>query len=156
NTIVLFFSDNGGPTNLGANNTPLRGAKASTWEGGTRVPAILKWPGHLKAGTKSSQVMQMIDVFPTLAAAAGVKPLNKLPLDGKNMWPNIEGGKTTPRENLYFAVEGETTQWLGVHHGEWKLVREVAQQGGEAKNYLFRIVEDPNEKNDLAAKNPEL
>jgi arylsulfatase A-like enzyme len=48
----------------------LRGAKGSIWEGGTRVPAILKWPGKLKAGTKSSQVMQMIDIFPTLAAAA--------------------------------------------------------------------------------------
>jgi len=155
NTLVMFFSDNGGPTNLGARNTPLRGAKATTWEGGTRVPAILKWPGKLKAGTKSSQVMQMIDVFPTLAAASGVTPRNKLPLDGKNLWSNIQNGKTTPRENLYFAVENETTMWLGVHHGEWKLVRELPVSG-QPKNYLFRIVEDPSEKNDVAAQNPEL
>jgi len=156
NTLVLFFSDNGGPVNQGARNTPLRGAKGSTWEGGTRVPAILKWPGHLKPGTKSSQVTQMIDVFPTLAAAAGVTPRNKLPLDGKSLWSNIQNGKTTARENLYFAVENETTMWLGVHHGDWKLVREVPASGGQPKNYLFRIVEDPTEKNDVAAQNPEL
>jgi len=65
NTLVMFFSDNGGPTNFGARNFPLRGAKGSTWEGGTRVPAVMKWPGHLKPGTKTSQVMQAIDVFPT-------------------------------------------------------------------------------------------
>ena len=65
NTLVMFFSDNGGPTNFGAQNFPLRGAKGSTREGGTRVPAVMKWPGHLKPGTKTSQVMQAIDVFPT-------------------------------------------------------------------------------------------
>lgn len=156
NTIVLFFSDNGGPTTLGARNTPLRGAKATTWEGGTRVPAILKWPGHLKAGSKTSQVMQMIDVFPTLAAAAGVMPQNKLPLDGKNLWPNIQSGKVTPREDLFFAVENDDLIHLGVHHGEWKLVRQEPKNGQPAKNYLFRIAEDPTEKNDLSAENPEM
>ena len=65
NTLVMFFSDNGGPTNFGARNFPLRGAKGSTREGGTRVPAVMKWPGHLKPGTKTTQVMQAIDVFPT-------------------------------------------------------------------------------------------
>src|SRR5712692_352414 len=153
NTLVMFFSDNGGPTNFGARNFPLHGAKGSTWEGGTRVPAVMKWPGHLKPGTKTSQVMQAIDVFPTLAGAAGVTPQNKLPLDGKNLWSNIQGGKTTPREDLYFAVENLNMMYLGVHHCEWKLVREVPVDGGQPKNHLFRIVEDPNEKNDLAAQN---
>src|SRR2546427_10611306 len=55
NTLVLFFSDNGGPTNLGARNTPLRGAQGTTWEGGTRGPPLLKLPGRLKAGTKRWQ-----------------------------------------------------------------------------------------------------
>jgi arylsulfatase B len=100
--------------------------------------------------------MQMIDVFPTLAAAAGVTPRNKLPLDGEDLWSNIQSGKTTERENLYFAVENETTMWLGVHHGEWKRVREVPASGGQPKYYLFRIVEDPTERNDVAAQNPEM
>jgi hypothetical protein len=89
------------------------------------------------------------------ACGRGVTTRNKLPLDGKNLWSNIQNGKTTPRENLYFAVENENTMWLGVHHGEWKLVREVPVSG-QPKNYLFRIVEDPSEKNDVAAQNPEL
>ena len=57
---------------------------------------------------------------------------------------------------MYFAVGNLNMMYLGVHHGEWKLVRAVPAGGGPPKNYLFRIVEDPNEKNDLAAQNPEL
>ncbi|HUQ91621.1 MAG TPA: arylsulfatase [Bryobacteraceae bacterium] len=156
NTLVLFFSDNGGPVNQGARNTPLRGAKASTWEGGTRVPAIMRWPNHLKPGTKSSQVMQAIDVFPTLAAAVGVKPGNRLPLDGRNLWANIQAGKAEPREDLLFAVENGNRMFLAIHHGDWKLVREVPSSGGQPENYLFRIAEDPTESKDLAAANPEI
>ena len=61
-TIVLFFSDNGGPTNQGARNTPLRGAKATTFEGGIRVPAVLRWPGQVRQGEKSKQVFTAMDV----------------------------------------------------------------------------------------------
>src|SRR5690349_20403364 len=87
NTLVLFFSDNGGPTGSGATNTPLRAGKATAFEGGIRVPAIMRWPGHLKPGSSSQQVMTMMDYFPTLTGAAGVKPGNKLAMDGKNLWP---------------------------------------------------------------------
>src|SRR2546427_89632 len=65
NTLVMFFSDNGGPTNFRAREFPLRGGQGSTWGRGTRVPALMKWPGHLKPGTKTPQVMQAIDMFPT-------------------------------------------------------------------------------------------
>lgn len=146
NTLVLFFSDNGGPVAQAARNTPLRGAKGSCWEGGIRVPAILWWAGKLKPGA-CSQVMSVSDVFPTLAAAAGVKPGNRLPLDGKNLWPSISGGRAEPRESLFFAVEAAGRSFA-VHRREWKLVR------NNGTDHLFRIDEDPNEERDLAAKHP--
>jgi len=155
NTLVLFFSDNGGPTANGATNTPLRGAKATTFEGGIRVPAVMRFPGRLKAGSISRQVMTMMDYFPTLAAASGVSPGNRLPLDGKNLWPSITGGKVQPREDLFFVVEGGAGIRLAVHHGEWKLVREETR-AGETRNQLFHIEEDPTESIDVASKNSKL
>jgi arylsulfatase A-like enzyme len=148
NTIVLFFSDNGGPVAQAARNTPLRGAKGSCWEGGIRVPAIIAWAGKLKPGS-SSQVMTAFDVFPTLAAAAGVQTRNRLPLDGRNLWPLVSAGRTEPRESLFFAVEAARSSFA-VHRREWKFVRDAGT------DHLFRIDEDPNEQRDLAAEHPAL
>jgi len=155
NTLVFFFSDNGGPTNLGARNTPLRGAKASTWEGGIRVPALMRWPSRLKPG-KSQQVMAAMDLFSTLASLSGVKPGGKLPLDGRNLWNELSTGKTTQREDLFSAVESGGKLRYAVFHGPWKLVREVGVADGQAENFLFRIAEDPTESKDLASANPEM
>lgn len=152
-TLVLFCSDNGGPVAQGARNQPLRGGKGSAWEGGTRVPAVLRWPGKVRAGATCSQLMSVMDVFPTLAAAAGVKTLNKLPLDGLNLWPEITSGKTRLRENLLFAVESGKAFQYALYHREWKLVREVPYSGSPV-NHLYRIEEDPEEKNDLATAYP--
>ncbi len=151
-TIVFFFSDNGGPVPQGARNTPLRGAKGQTWEGGTRVPALLRWPGKLKPG-KTKQVGAAIDLLPTLSAAAGVKPGNTLPLDGRNLWPMVSSGRSEPRENLFLSVETAGKLRYAVHDGPWKLVREIASDGKSDRSYLFRIEEDMSEKNDLAAAN---
>ncbi len=150
NTIVLFMSDNGGPTNLGSHNR-FRDAKGSTWEGGIRVPAVLRWTAGLKGRRESQQVGTVLDVFPTLASAAGVAPRNRLPLDGKDLWGAIKSGRVEPREDLFFAVDGGAGQpRLAVRRREWKLVRD----GGRSQ--LFRLDEDPKEANDLAAKNPQL
>jgi arylsulfatase A-like enzyme len=156
NTLVLFFSDNGGPVASGATNTPLRAGKATTFEGGIRVPALMRWPGHLPAGSTSHQVMSMMDYFPTLAAAAGISPGNRLPLDGRNLWPSITSGKTEQRDDIFFVVENAATTHFAVHRREWKLVRDEPRQGGAPTNLLFRIAEDPTEKNDLAAREPKL
>jgi arylsulfatase A-like enzyme len=153
NTLVLFFSDNGGPIGLGATNTPLRGAKASAFEGGIRVPAVMRFPGRLKPGGVSQQVMTMMDYFPTLTAACGIKPGNTLPLDGKNLWAALTAGGVERREDLFFVNESRNAVHLAVHHGDWKLVREEPAAGA-AKSYLFRIEEDPIESNDLSSKNP--
>jgi len=154
NTVVLFFSDNGGPIEQGARNTPLRGAKGSVYEGGLRVPAILRWPGHIRSGTRSRQLMTAMDVFPTLAAAAGVAPLNRLPFDGRNLWKHLASGKAAPREDIFFAIErGGRTQYA-VRRNNWKLIREAS--GGEVKDTLYNLEEDPSETTGIAGRNPAL
>ncbi|MBT3410785.1 MAG: sulfatase-like hydrolase/transferase [Halieaceae bacterium] len=162
NTIVLFFSDNGGAAYAtgGADNVPLRGGKGETWEGGIRVVSLMRWPDGLASGKKMNQIMSAMDVFPTLAQAAGVKPANdQFELDGRSMWPALAEGKTIPREELlYFASETPIrgSFMLTAFNDHWKLVQEV-QQGllsATVTNYLFRINEDPNEHNNLAAQFP--
>ncbi|MBT5005685.1 MAG: hypothetical protein HOM95_03250 [Halieaceae bacterium] len=107
-----------------------------------------------------NQIMSAMDVFPTLAQAAGVKPANdQFELDGRSMWPALAEGKTIPREELlYFASETPIrgSFMLTAFNDHWKLVQEV-QQGllsATVTNYLFRINEDPNEHNNLAAQFP--
>lgn len=155
NTIVLFFSDNGGPVALGANNKPLRGAKATTFEGGTRVPAVIRWPSKLKPGGISRQVLTVSDYFPTLAAAAGVKPGNKLPFDGLNLWPQLSRGANIPRENLFLSVHSGGQFRTSLRHREWKLVQEKAATR-QTVTQLFHIGEDPGEKNNLAESNSKI
>ena len=161
NTIVLFFSDNGGAAYSvgGADNAPLRGGKGETFEGGIRVVSIMRWPGHIPAGEQFTAIMTAMDVFPTLASATGVKPLNQRPFDGRNMWPAIAEGKPMPRSELiYFGSETPIYGHfnLTAFNDEWKLVQEIKQDQLETSvtNYLFRIKEDPNEYNNLAQAHP--
>lgn len=149
-TIVLFFSDNGGPVDQGARNTPLRGAKGSVYEGGLRVPAILRWPAHVREGARSRQLMTVMDVFPTLASAAGVTPRNRLPFDGRDLWRGIRAGSENPREDLFFAIERNGRTQYAVRRNEWKLVR---NDDGDA---LYNLDSDPNETRDVAAENAAL
>ena len=163
NTIVLFFSDNGGAAYSvgGADNAPLRGGKGDTFEGGIRVVALLRWPGKVAAGAKMDQIMTAMDVFPTLASAAGIKTRNRRSLDGRDMWPAIAEEKKIPRkEYIYFGSEtpiyGSIS--LTAFNDEWKLVQEVEQEqiSATVTNYLFKISEDPNEYNNLAAAHPDV
>ncbi|MEP5765241.1 MAG: sulfatase-like hydrolase/transferase, partial [Halieaceae bacterium] len=87
NTIVLFFSDNGGAAYSvgGADNVPLRGGKGETFEGGIRVVASMRWPDQLRAGGKLDSIMSVMDVLPTLTAAAGIEASTNFPLDGRSM-----------------------------------------------------------------------
>ena len=165
-TIVLFFSDNGGAAYAtgGADNVPLRGGKGDTFEGGIRVVAALRWPQTVEAGSKMTSIMSAMDVFPTLAAAAGVEPGNTRKLDGRNLWPAIAGtreGVTLPRdEYLFFASETPTRGHFNVtaFNDEWKLVQEIDQGllGATVTTHLFRPAEDPNEYNNVASDHPEV
>ena len=163
NTIVLFFSDNGGAAYSygGANNAPLRGGKGETFEGGIRVVSLLRWPAMLGSGQQFDQIMSVMDVFPTLAAAAGIEAGNTFELDGRNMWPAIVRGETVPLEKpLMFASEIPIygSFKFTAFDESWKLVQEVEQEqlSVTVTNYLFDISKDPNEYNNLASAYPEV
>ena len=161
NTIVLFFSDNGGAAYAtgGADNVPLRGGKGETFEGGIRVVAVMRWPAKLEAGAKMTSIMSAMDVFPTLADAAGIETGNTFELDGRSLWPAIAEGREMPREELlYFASETPISGFfnLTAFDDEWKLVQEIeqGQTAATVTNYLFRIAEDPYEYENLAEQHP--
>lgn len=156
NTIVLFLSDNGGAPAQGSVNAPLRGGKGTTYEGGVHVPAAIRFPGRLPAGTKSQQVITVTDLFPTLTAALGLSPQSKKPIDGMNLWPQIMEGKTVPREPLFFAVKSNERADFryAVLHGEWKLIRTIEEGRPGHADYLFNLTADPAEAKDVRDANP--
>jgi arylsulfatase B len=162
-TIVLFFSDNGGAAYAlgGADNVPLRGGKGETFEGGIRVVSVMRWPGKIPAGSRFESILSVMDVFPTLADAAGVEPRNERKLDGRSLWPAIrEGTPVARRDPLFFGSETPIrgSFSLTAFDDEWKLVQELRQGllSADLSQHLFRIGEDPYEQNDLAAAHPDV
>jgi arylsulfatase B len=162
-TIVVFFSDNGGAAYAmgGADNVPLRGGKGETFEGGIRVVATMRWPGQIPASAKLESIMSVMDLFPTLTEASGVKALNTRKLDGRSQWSAITKGQPSPREDyLFFASETPIRGAfsLTAFNDEWKLVQEVRQGllSADVSNFLFQIADDPNEHNNLAADHPDV
>jgi len=154
-TLVLFASDNGGPVALGATNRGLRDGKGTVYEGGIRSQAILRFPGRIAAGATTRQVMTILDVFPTLAGAAGLRPGAKLPLDGRNLWKELTAARVVEREDLFFAIENQGAQRHAVRRGPWKLVRDIYPDG-RAVNALYQLERDPQEQHDVAAANVKL
>ncbi len=124
NTIVVFFSDNGGQLGNGASNGSLRGEKGTVFEGGIHTLGAIRWPAALKAGKASKQVISVIDWFPTLADAAGIKAIHDQPFDGKSRWKNLREGTAAPPENLVIAHSG-----IAVFNGPWKLVEGSDEKG---------------------------
>ncbi len=163
NTIVLFFSDNGGAAYAsgGADNVPLRGGKGETFEGGIRVVAAMRWPDQIKAGGKVTSMMSAMDVLPTLTAAAGIEASTNFALDGRNMLPAIVDGVSIPRQDyLFFASETPIKGRINLTalNDEWKLVQEMVSglSSIDVTNYLFRIKADPFEYNNLASEYPDV
>ena len=168
NTIIIFTSDNGGnmynevdgtpPTS----NRPLRGGKATLFEGGTRVPCVVVWPGITRAGTRSDAMIQSEDYYPTLLAGLGLASAPGQRFDGVNVLPAFRGeafGRGATFQ--YFPHNPPVPDWLppaiSVHRDDWKLIRIF--HGGEkgAHRYLlFNLRDDLGEKNNLAAQKPEL
>jgi arylsulfatase A-like enzyme len=160
-TVVLFASDNGGFNGFGGDNRPLRGQKGQTFEGGIRVPALIRWPGRLPAGAVRTQTVSAMDVMPTLAAAAGIGLEPGQPLDGRNMWPALRDGEAAPRERpLFFASEIPLPGLIhtAVLDGPWKLVQVLREQATatQVRQLLFRIEDDPYEQNDLSEEHPDV
>lgn len=148
NTLVFFFSDNGGPPVNGSRNTPLNGQKATTWEGGIRVPFFVKWPAKIKASVVYDQPIIQLDVLPTALAAAGAPATSKQPLDGVNLLPYLTGEETgAPHENLYWRFGVQTA----LRQGDWKLLK--VRDDKEPR--LFNLKDDVGEQHDLASAQPE-
>lgn len=145
-TIVIFFADNGGGT--GADNAPLRGAKAQTWEGGIRVPCIVRWPdGGVPSGQVNHEFLTSLELFPSLAAATQAVIPDDLVLDGFNWWPVLRGEIESPRENMFWKRKNR----IAARVGHWKWVDMEGKSGG-----LFDLSKDPGETNDLSEEEPDI
>ncbi len=152
NTLIFFLSDNGGPTgSTTSSNVPLRGYKATTWEGGVRVPFCAQWKGTLPAGATYDKPIIQLDILPTAIAAAGGEVDSAWKLDGVNLLPFLAGAKTDdrPHESLYWRF-GE--QWA-IRDGDWKL---VAANTGSRDGELYNLATDAGELHNLAAEHPDI
>ncbi len=161
NTIVMFFSDNGATRVYGrggGNNAPFRGGKAEVYEGGIRVVSLMRWPDRISAASQLDQTMTVMDVFPTLARAAGVPTKNEYPFDGIDMTPALLSGKIVEHEPIYFSSEIPTYNRFSftVIDGHWKLVQWVDMKplATTVTHELFDLEADPGEYNNLASSYP--
>jgi arylsulfatase A len=159
----MFTSDNGPQKLLGypkaihshGSSGPLRGYKLSMFEGGYREPAVLRWPGHIKAGSESAEPAGFVDLLPTFCALAGVAPPADRTLDGVNIAPLLLEGKAVERPRPFYwqfdyAQEAPWTQSL--RKGPWKLLADA-----DRRNFaLYNVVEDIAEQHDRAAERPDL
>lgn len=147
NTLVVFMTDHGGDPVYGGSNEPFRGGKATLFEGGIRVPCLLRYPGVIQPGTEISQAAWALDFFPTFCSLAGTE-LEEPPLGGEDLLSIISGERRVSRE-LYWELgnheELNRKKWIALLQGNWKYV--VSPGDGEM---LFDIEADPNEEVNLA------
>jgi arylsulfatase A-like enzyme len=140
NTIVIFTNDNGGEWL--ASNGPLFNRKSTVWEGGIRVPALMRWPGHIAAGSESDQVGITMDLTASILAAARAPKIVEAKLEGINLFPILEGRSPQVSRSLYWrSNQGDQR---AVRSGDWKLVVDGSHV------FLFDIRRDIGERNDLA------
>jgi arylsulfatase A len=154
NTLVVFFSDNGG-AGKGANNGGLKGSKMWIYEGGIREPLIMRWPGQIKAGTTENTPVSSIDFYPTFLSVAGIKASEKHLLDGVDFMPLFKGEKLK-RDELYWHYPSETAKSTEkmtsvIRKGDFKLIQFYADNHLE----LYNLKEDRSEEIDLSTKLPE-
>jgi hypothetical protein len=168
NTIIIFTADNGGnmyneidgttPTS----NVPLRGGKATMFEGGTRVPCVIAWPGITTPGSRSDAIVQSEDYYPTLLSGLGLASSPNQVFDGIDILPALKG-EALEREGVfqYFPHNPSVPDWLppaiSVHRGSYKLIRIF--HGGDAgahRHLLYNLQDDIGEKENLALQKPEL
>jgi arylsulfatase A-like enzyme len=148
-TLVIFLSDNGGPTpQTTSSNAPLRGYKAQMWEGGIRIPFMVQWKGRLPEGRVCRRPVISLDLLPTAVAAGGGTVSPDWKLDGVNLLPLLAGETAAvPHETLCWRMVDKRA----IRHGDWKLVVET----GQKQPALFNLAEDIGEKRDLAGAMPE-
>ena len=157
NTLVIFSSDNGGTSwNKVSDNGVLRGGKAEIYEGGFRLGAFAWSPGKIPAGIHITEPVHVIDWYPTLAKLAGATAEQKLPLDGKDIWPVLTEGAKTPHEEILLI--GSRPGQHAIRAGDWKLLLNPTESRERTKSEpveLYNIADDLSEKHNLAAQHPE-
>ncbi len=175
-TLIVFYSDNGGNIHCGleetdvagdkyiapiTSNYPLRGGKGGIHEGGVRVPAVVVWPGVTKPGSRSDVRIQANDLYPTILRMLDVEAPKTHVMDGVDFAKALRG-EDFDRGPMFTHVpgHGNTPQWLppstSVHHGDWKMIRTYHYgKAGEHQYRLYNLREDIGENNNLAAAHPE-
>lgn len=169
-TLFIFASDNGGPSpGSVTSNGPLRAGKGTLYEGGVRACAFAAWDGHIKPGTKVDAPLHIVDWYPTLLKLAGASLEQKLPLDGRDLWPAITEGKPSPHEEIVLNAAPRNG---AIRVGDWKLVLNgqlglsedengaappaAGRKGaGQERVELFNLAADPSEEHNVAGQNSE-
>ncbi len=146
-TLVIFTNDNGG--DRFSDNGGLSKSKMSLWEGGIRVPAFVRWPGTIKAGTVTKQVAVTMDWTATILGAGGAKAHRDFPLDGIDLMPVLKGNKKEIERTLYWRM-AQRAQQKAMRSGEWKYLQD------EKGEYLFNVVTDETETKDLKELQPDI
>jgi arylsulfatase A-like enzyme len=162
NTLIMFTSDNGGPTTRnavnGSRNTPLRGSKCETFEGGIRVPLLMQWPRVLEAGGTYARPVITFDLAATALAAAGGDATDS---DGVDLVPFVTGRRAGDPHDTLFWRSRTMSDNFAARQGDWKFVHstEGAAEPGPnqtpARDMLFNLATDISERHDLADKHPD-
>lgn len=155
NTVVVFTADNGGSLPHAQSNDPWRGGKQDHYDGGLRVPFMIRWPGHIKAGSQSDYAGLIFDVFPTFVELAGGTPSSAL--DAVSLVPILRGGSITQPRDLYFTRREGGPHYGGKSYealirGDWKLM----QNDPFSPLELYNLNTDPREQSNLAATNTKM
>ena len=150
NTLVIFTNDNGGEWL--SRNAPLFHHKDTVWEGGIRVPAIVRWPGRVPAGKTSAQVGITMDLTASILSAAGVDVPAAARLEGLDLLPIVSGRRPAVERTLFWRVLTQGRTQRAVRRGNWKLLVD----GTEVQLLLFDLSKDIGERNDLAVSRPAL
>ena len=157
NTVVIFFSDNGGLSTLGrigpGCNLPLRAGKGWLYEGGIREPTLIRAPGITRPGSVSHKPMISMDFFPTMLHLAGLPLQPKLHVDGRSLLSQLKGNDTGQRTLHWHYPHYHGSAWkpgASIRDGDWKLIEFYHYNNFE----LYNLAKDPGERTDLAKRNP--
>ncbi len=158
-TIVVFSSDNGatfeagnkGTSSFLDSNWPFRGQKRTLWEGGIRVPAVVRWPGQVPAARVSEEIVHMTDLFLTLLAASGGEPDAAWKVDGRNLLSMWKGKAPAPERALFWEWRTEGSNQIAAMRGDWKL---VITNGSRPE--LFQLPGDPAERRNVIADHEDI
>ena len=149
NTLVVFSSDNGGERF--SRNAPLFHHKATVWEGGIRVPCLMRWPKQLPKGKVASQMAITMDLHATFLAAAGITTPAPKPLDGINLLPLLVSDAKPTERTFFWRIDRSNRKQRAIRQGPWKYIND-----GNTMDLLFNLQEDIGERTDLGYQHPEI